>query len=429
VQSHLYSYSFARNPAWSRSFSPQPEIWAYLRDVAHRHGVLPHVRYGTEVTGAAWDDEARRWRIATSHGPVNAEVLVSAAGPLCEPVIPKLPGLETFAGTTFHSARWRHDHDLTGRRVAVIGTGASAIQFVPRIASQVAALDVYQRTPPWIIPRRDRALRPAVRRLYRRLPALQGLTRGAIYALRELSLINFRTPRMARLTERLARAHLARQIPDPALRARLTPDYALGCKRVLLSDDYLPALRRDNVTVVTDPIREVRPDAVVTADGTVRPVDTIIFGTGFHVTDMPIAEKIRGRAGHSLAEVWQGSPRAHLGTTVAGFPNLFLILGPNTGLGHNSVLIMIEAQLGYLSAALRHLRRRGAGALEPRAEAQRAWVDEVDRKMRGTVWTAGGCKSWYLDPTGRNSTLWPRTTWSFRWRLSRFRAAEYEFLA
>jgi cation diffusion facilitator CzcD-associated flavoprotein CzcO len=250
--------------------------------------------------------------------------------------------------------------------------------------------------------------------------------RGAIYALREASLVNFHRPRMNRLAERVARAHLAKQIPDPDLRARLTPNYKLGCKRVLLSDDYLPALNRDNVSVVTDGIREVRPDAVVTADGTVRPVDTIIFGTGFHVTDLPIAEKIRGRDGRSLAEVWQGSPQAHLGTTVTGFPNLFLLLGPNTGLGHNSVVIMIEAQLGYLSAALRHLRRTGSRALEPRPAAQRAWIAEVDRKMRGTVWTAGGCKSWYLDSTGRNSTLWPRTTWSFRWRLARFRPADYE---
>jgi len=224
---------------------------------------------------------------------------------------------------------------------------------------------------------------------------------------------------------RVAERHLRRQVPDPALRALLTPDYAMGCKRVLLSDDYLPALNRPNVTVVTDGIREIRPDAVVAADGTVRPVDTIIFGTGFHVTDLPIAERILGRDGRSLAEVWQGSPQAHLGTTVAGFPNLFLILGPNTGLGHNSVVIMVEAQLNLLSGALEHLRRTGSSTVEPTAAAQRAWVADVDRMMRGTVWTAGGCKSWYLDSTGRNSTLWPRTTWAFRRRLARFRAEEY----
>jgi cation diffusion facilitator CzcD-associated flavoprotein CzcO len=428
IPSHLYSFSFAPNPDWTRAFSGQAEIWAYLRGVAERYGVLPRVRFGTEVTGAEWDGRQRHWRIETDRGPYTADVLVSAAGPLCEPALPKLPGLETFAGTTFHSARWRHDHDLTGRRVAVVGTGASAVQFVPKIVDQVAALDVYQRTAPWIIPRRDRAIRAGARRLYRRVPAVQRLLRVGIYGLREAAFVNFRWRRMSRLTERLARAHLARQVPDADLRARLTPTYSLGCKRVLLSDDYLPALRRDNVTVITEGIREVRPDAVVTADGTVRPVDTIIFGTGFRVTDMPIAERIRGRDGRSLAEVWRGSPQAHLGTTVTGFPNLFLLLGPNTGLGHNSVVIMIEAQLEYVSKALAHLRRTGAVALAPRPEAQRGWVDEVDRKSRGTVWTAGGCRSWYLDRTGRNAALWPRTTWAFRRRLARFRPADHELV-
>jgi len=352
-------------------------------------------------------------------------VLVSATGPLCEPVIPKLPGLETFAGTTFHSARWRHDHDLTGHRVAVIGTGASAAQFVPAIAPDVAHLDLYQRTPPWVMPRGDRPLSERMRRLYRTVPGLQRLARAGIYASREAFFYNFRAAKRGRLGERIALRHLRRQVPDPALRAKLTPAYAMGCKRVLLSDDYLPALARPNVTVVTEAIREIRPDAVVAADGTVRPVDTIIFGTGFHVTDLPIAERILGRDGRSLAEVWQGSPQAHLGTTVAGFPNLFLILGPNTGLGHNSVVIMVEAQLNLLSGALEHLRRTGSSTVEPTAEAQRAWVADVDRMMRGTVWTAGGCKSWYLDSTGRNSTLWPRTTWAFRRHLARFRAEEY----
>jgi len=428
VPSQLYSYSFALNPQWSRSFSPQPEIWDYLRDVAQRFGILPHVRFGTEVTGADWDDSERRWRIETSRGPLTADVLVSATGPLCEPSIPKLPGLETFAGTVFHSARWRHDHDLTGRRVAVVGTGASAAQFVPAIAPGVAALDLYQRTPAWVFPRRDRALKPATRRLYHSVPGAQRLVRYGVYLMREAVLLNFRTPKSSRLAERAARAHLARQVPDPVLRARLTPDYAVGCKRLVVSDDYLPALTRDNVTVVTDGIREVRPDAVVAADGTVRPVDTIILGTGFHNVDLPIAGKIRGKAGRTLAEQWQGSPRAHLGTTVAGFPNLFMLLGPNTGLGHTSVLIMIEAQLEHLSKALRYLRRTGAAGLAPRDEAQLAWTAEVDRAMRGTVWTAGGCRSWYLDPTGRNYSLWPGTTWAFRRRLARFRPGEYELI-
>jgi cation diffusion facilitator CzcD-associated flavoprotein CzcO len=423
VPSHLYSFSFARNPGWSRSYSAQPEIHDYLRDTARRHGLLPHVRLRTEVTGAAWDAGRRHWRIDTQHGPLTADVLVSAAGPLCEPAVPALPGLSTFAGTVFHSARWRHDHDLTGRRVAVIGTGASAAQFVPYVAARAAHLDVYQRTPPWVMPRGDRDLRH--QRLHRTVPGVSQLARGWVRLRRDAAFVVFRHPRLARLAERIARRHLARQVPDPALRARLTPDYALGCKRVVVSDDYLPALSRPDVTVVTDGIGEVRPDAVVAVDGTVRPVDTIVFGTGFRVSDPPFAERIRGVDGRSLAGVWQGSPQAHLGTTVAGFPNLFLLLGPNTGLGHTSVLLMLEAQLRHVRSALAYLRRTGAAALAPTPAAQRAWVAEVDRKTRGTVWAAG-CMSWYLDGTGRNSALWPRGTWAFRRRVAPFRPADYE---
>jgi cation diffusion facilitator CzcD-associated flavoprotein CzcO len=426
VPSHLYSYSFALNPNWSRAYSPQGEIWEYLRGVADAAGVKP--RFGVDVTGAAWDESQRRWNIATNKGPLTADVLVSAAGPLCEPAIPKLPGLESFAGTVFHSARWRHDHDLTGRRVAVIGTGASAAQFVPVIQPTVEHLDLYQRTAPWVLPRRDHPLGERARRLYRTVPGLQRATRTGIYAMREALYYNFRVAKRGRLPERVATRFLASQVRDPRLRAKLTPNYAVGCKRIILSDDYLRSLTRSNVSVVTEGIQEIRPEAVVAADGTVRAVDTIILGTGFHVTDLPIAEKIVGRDGRSLAEVWQGSPRAHLGTMVTGFPNLFLILGPNTGLGHNSVLIMAEAQLGYLSKALAHMWRTGASAIEPLPAAQQAWLDEVDRKMAGTVWTAGGCNSWYLDATGRNSALWPGTTLSFRRRLSRFRPSEYEAL-
>jgi cation diffusion facilitator CzcD-associated flavoprotein CzcO len=258
------------------------------------------------------------------------------------------------------------------------------------------------------------------------VPPLERLARGVLYLGREAALLNFRHRAVSRLVRRISLRHLARQVPDPALRARLTPRYDLGCKRVLLSDDYLPVLARPDVELVTEAIREVRPHSVVTADGTERPADTIIFGTGFHVTDMPVAERIRGRDGRTLAETWRGSPQAHLGVTVAGFPNLFLLLGPNTGLGHTSVLLMVEAQIRYVVAALDHMRRNGIGAMSPRPAAQAAFVAEVDRRMRDTVWQAGGCTSWYLDATGRNSTLWPGSTWGYRRRLARLRAEEYE---
>jgi cation diffusion facilitator CzcD-associated flavoprotein CzcO len=381
------------------------------------------------VTAAEWDTGQRCWRIETTRGTLTAEVLVNAAGPLSEPALPDIPGLDTFSGTVFHSARWNHDHDLTGRRVAVIGTGASAAQFVPAIAPQVGRLDLYQRTPAWVIPRKDRSLSPSTRRLYRSVPGAQRMARYGVYLMREAVHLNFRTPRSARFVEKLARKHLASQVADPALRAKLTPDYAVGCKRLIVSDDYLPALTRENVEVITEGIREVRPDAVVAQDGTARPVDTIICGTGFRPNDQPISKLIRGTDGRSLDEVWHGSPTAHLGTTVAGFPNLFVMLGPNTGLGHTSVLIMIEAQLDFMAKALRYLRRSGAAALAPRPEAQRAWNAEVDAAMRPTVWAAGGCQSWYQDSSGRVASLWPGTTWAFRRRLSRVKPAEYELLS
>ncbi|MEJ3744658.1 NAD(P)/FAD-dependent oxidoreductase [Actinomycetes bacterium KLBMP 9797] len=422
VPSHMYSYSFRLNPSWSRSFSPQPEIWEYLRRCVADYDLERHLRLRTEVHSAAWDGQ---WVIETSGGTYRADVLISAAGPLCEPAMPKLPGLEAFAGEVFHSARWNHGYDLRGRRVAVVGTGASAIQFVPEIAPLVDRLHLFQRTAPWILPRADRRISGAERRLFQAFPPAQRVARTAIYWAREMQGIGFVHPVVMRLGERMARRHLRKSIADPALRDKLIPDYTMGCKRILLSNVYYPALARENVELVTDPIAEVRPDAVVTRDGTARPVDTIIFGTGFHVTDSPIAEHIRGRDGQTLAEAWQGSMRAYLGTTVAGFPNLFLLLGPNTGLGHNSVVFMMEAQLSHVLKAVRHLDQRGYPAIEPTPQAQEAFVSTVDEQMSGTVWLRGGCRSWYLDGTGRNSTLWPGYSWSYWLRTRRFDAAAY----
>ncbi|GAA4707199.1 flavin-containing monooxygenase [Phytohabitans rumicis] len=427
VPSHLYSYSFGLNPNWSRSFSPQAEIWDYLRRCVAEYGLDRHLRMEHEVTGAAW--EGGRWVIDTSRGAYSADVLVVAAGPLCEPSLPKLPGLEAFEGEVFHSARWNHEHDLAGRRVAVVGTGASAIQFVPAIAPDVRQLHLFQRTPPWVMPKADRPLTRAERGLFRAVPAAQRLARSGIYWAREAQGSGFLHPAVMRLGMLTARRHLRKQVPDPAMRAKLTPSYTLGCKRVLLSNNYYPALTRPNVEVVTDAIAEVRADAVVTADGTARTVDTIIFGTGFHVTDPPVAQLVRGRDGRTLAEAWQGSMRAYLGTTVAGFPNLFLLLGPNTGVGHTSVVFMMECQLAYLLSALEHLDRNGVAAIEPTPEAQRAYNSTVDRKMAGTVWMRGGCQSWYLDSTGRNSAIWPGYTWTYRLRTRRFDPSAYQVVS
>ncbi|HEY2675085.1 MAG TPA: NAD(P)/FAD-dependent oxidoreductase [Rugosimonospora sp.] len=434
VPSHLYSFSFEPNPSWPHSYSGQDDIWAYLRGCVSRYGIEPHLRRNHEMREAAWDEERGHWVVDTTGGRLTADVLVSAAGPLAEPSVPDLPGLRSFAGTAFHSAQWRHDHDLTGRQVAVIGTGASAIQFVPKIAPQVQRLDLFQRTPAWVLPRANRRISALEHRVFRAAPPVQRLFRTGVYLALEAAVLGFLHPRVMRIAQRTAERNLRRAIPDPALRARLTPDFRMGCKRVLLSSTYLPTLNRDNVNVVTDPIAEIRPDGVVTTGGTANgrtahEVDTIIFATGFHVSDTPIAERIRGRDGVSLADAWQGSPRAYLGTTVAGFPNLFLLLGPNTGLGHSSVVFMMEAQLNYLLGALDYLRDNRITAVEPTVRAQEEFIAAVDRKMAGTVWSRGGCRSWYQDATGRNSAIWPGSTWRYRQRVRRFDPGAYSTVA
>ncbi len=425
VESHLYSFSFAPNPEWSHSFSRQLEIWDYLRRCAKDYGVLPHLRFDHEVREAVWEHDEQRWRIETSGGTYTASVLVAAAGSLSDPSIPQLRGLENFKGKVFHSACWDHEFDLTGRHVAVVGTGASAIQFVPAIQPRVGKLYVFQRTAPWIVPRRDRPLEERERQMFRRFPLAQRARRAAIYGLRELFGFAFRHPWAMWYFERIALRHLERGVTDPQLRAKLTPDYTIGCKRILISNDYLPALTRPNVELVTDGIAEVLEHSIISRDGIERPADAIIFGTGFHVTDLPFARHIRGKNGQTLSEVWAGSPVAHAGTTVAGFPNLFLLQGPNTGLGHTSVILMLEAQIEHVLSAVRYMQRHSVAAIEPRPEAQAAYVADIDRRMRGTVWNSGGCLSWYLDATGRNSSLWPRPTWRFRRRVSRLVPGEY----
>ena len=426
IPSHLYSFSFALNPEWGRTYAPQPEIEAYLRKVADDYGLRPHIECSCAVTEANWDETSSRWRVSTERGDYTADVLIAAPGPLSEPKIPDLPGLDTFAGTTFHTANWNHDHDVTGRRVAVIGTGASAIQAVPEIQPHVESLTVFQRTPPWVVPHRDRPITDAERAIYRRFPALQRAVRSGVYFGRELLVAGLAyRPKLMGALEKVARGHLAKQVPDPELRERLTPGYRLGCKRILPSNRWYPALMQPNVDVVTDGIDHVRPDGIVTATGELRQVDTIVFATGFHVTDIRIADRITGAGGRTLADAWDGSPRAYRGTTVAGFPNLFFLVGPNTGLGHNSIVFMIEAQLAYVMDALGHMRRRGATRLEVKADAERAYNEHIQRKLSTTVWNTGGCSSWYLDRNGRNATIWPDFTFRFWGQMRRFDAHAY----
>lgn len=427
VPSHLYSFSFAPNPDWSSTYSPQPEIREYLRRCADRFGVRPHLRLNVEVELATWLEDDRLWELRTSAGTFTANVVVSAMGPLTEPKMPDVPGLSAFEGKVMHSARWDHDYDLTGRRVASIGTGASAIQYVPEICDDVDRLHVFQRTAPWIMPHGKRQISDVERAIYRRVPLAQKLVRGAVYVGRELLVIGFaKRPGIMGVLERLARSHRNKQIADPQLRRDVTPDYDLGCKRMMPSNHWYRALQRPNVELVPSGLREVRARSVIDAHGVEREVDAIVLGTGFHVTDIPVAHHVRGRDGVLLSDVWRGSPRAYLGTSMPGFPNFFMLLGPNTGLGHSSMVYMIESQVEHVRTAIGAMHAANAATIEVRREAHDAFNRDVDAQMRGTVWDVGGCSSFYLDATGRNATLWPDWTWRFRRHATRFEAAAYQ---
>ena len=426
VPSHLYSFSFAPNPDWTETYSPQPEIRSYLEGCADRFGVRPFIRFGTTVTESRWDEEDNRWVVETDRGTYRARVLVSAAGPLTEPKIPEIDGLDDFRGGVWHSARWDHDFDLEGKRVASIGTGASAIQYVPAIQPEVEHVTVFQRTPPWVMPHPNRRTTKLERRVYRTVPALQKLVRGAVYASRESFVLGFvKNPRLMKIGDTIARQHMRRQIRDPELLEKVMPGYTMGCKRILPSNKWYPALQEPNVDLVAGGVDRVTPTGVVGSDGVERPVDAIVFGTGFHVTDMPIANAIRGRRGAKLIETFQANGmKAYAGASVPGFPNLFLLMGPNTGLGHTSMVYMIESQIAHVMAALREMRARRADVVEVRADAVERYNETLEQKIDGSVWNTG-CASWYLDDTGRNATQWPDWTFRFRQQASRFDTADY----
>lgn len=425
VPSALYSFSFAQKPDWSRFYATQPEIERYLLGVVARAGVGDRIRCGVRVEAARWDEPSGRWQIETGEGRWRAQVLLSATGPWHEPKIPDLPGLDRFAGPVFHSSRWDHDAQLDGARVAVVGSGASAVQFVPELAPRTQRLHVFQRTPHWVLPKPDRPCSRAEHALLRRSPALQ---RG----LRELLRYGFegvgaamRHPRAMRHLQRVGELHLRRSVADPELRAALTPAFTLGCKRILMSNAWYPALCRDDVELLPTAVASVREGAVVAADGREREVDAIVFGTGFRILDQPVAQLVRGRDGRTLADVWQGSPRGYKGTTVAGFPNLFVLLGPNLGNGHSSATVLIEQQLAYVVDALRTMDARGLGHVDLRADVQRRYNATVDAALAGSVWNAGGCASYYLDANGRNSFMYPWSTLRHRRETRRFDLGAY----
>jgi cation diffusion facilitator CzcD-associated flavoprotein CzcO len=426
IPSALYSYSFAPNPEWSRFYPLQAEIRDYLNRCATDFGVLPRIRFETDVTEAEWDEDARRWRVGTTGGPLTADVLVSAMGGLTEPADPDIPGLDTFAGTRFHSATWNHDHDLTGERVASIGTGASAVQYIPEIQPRVGRLHVFQRTPSWVMPDPDRRVTDIEHRLWKRFPSTQRALRRALYLAHESTVFGtIVNRRLSNGLEAIARRHLRSQVRDPDLRERLTPTYTIGCKRITMSNTYYRALTQPNTELVTDAITEVRPHSIVTADGTEREVDTLILGTGFRIFDNPAFERVRGRGGISLAEAWGGSPRAYLGSTITGFPNLFLLVGPNSAGGYNSIIFTSESHINYALAAIKAMDARGIDSVEVRPEVYDGFTREADRRLANSVWNEGGCASWYFDENGRNAVWWPGFTWRLWQRTRRFDPGEY----
>jgi len=427
VPAHLYSFSFEPNPAWSQTYAPQAEILEYLRHCARQYGLLPHVRFHAEVASAEFDEAQGTWTVHTRDGQrVQARSLVLGNGALHVPALPAIPGRESFQGSAFHSAVWRHGVDLADKVVAVIGTGASAVQFVPRIAPRVRKLYLFQRTPPWILPRLNKAFSEAWRRLFARLPGVAWLYRAAIYwNLEWRAALFLRQSWLGRLVEGVARRHLAASVPDPKLRGLLTPNYRLGCKRVLMSDDYYPALQRPNVELVTEGIESIGPTGVRTRDGVQRDVDVIVYGTGFDVSRYLAPIRVIGRQGQELNALWSGKPSSYLGITVSGFPNLFLMMGPNTGLGHNSMVFMLEAQARYALQCIQALRARELRWLDVRPEVQAGFNEEVHHKLRRTVWQSGGCHSWYQTADGYNSALWPGFTFAYWRRTRQLRLSDY----
>ncbi|OBG78470.1 MULTISPECIES: NAD(P)/FAD-dependent oxidoreductase [unclassified Mycobacterium] len=430
IPSHLYSFSFEPNPGWKNPFSYQPEIWDYLKGVTAKYGLRRHITFGAHVDRAHWDDEEHRWHVFTKDGrEFVGQFLISGAGALHIPSIPDIVGRDEFAGAAFHSAEWDHSVDLTGKRVAMIGTGASAIQIVPEIVNRVAELQLYQRTPPWVVPRSNPEIPPAVRRAMATVPGLRPLVRLAIYWGQEaLAFGMTKRPNMLKFIEAYCKFNIRRSVKDRELRRKLVPNYRIGCKRILNSSKYYRAVADPKTELVTDHIARITRDGIVTVDGTERPVDVIVFGTGFHVTDSYTYVGIKGRNGEDLVDRWNREGiAAHRGIAVAEMPNLFFLLGPNTGLGHNSVVFMIESQIRYVADAIKTCDKLGVQALAPTRAAQDRFNEELQTRLGPSVWNSGGCASWYLDEHGKNTVLWGGYTWEY-WRdTRRIRPAEFEF--
>ena len=426
IQSHLYSYSFRPNPRWSRVYAPQPEIHAYLRSAAEEEGIIPHVEFGANVVKAAWNVVEEHWEVETSKGLFTASALVSAAGHLSDPAYPDIAGIDSFEGRIFHSAQWDHGCAMQGKRVGVIGTGASAIQIVPELAKVARQLTVFQRSAPYVIPRRDHVYNEAEKGMFERFPEIAQELRNELFWGNESRFPQRRqVPAFIKMISEMALNHLAQQVPDETLRARLTPKYAIGCKRILISNDYYPALTQENVSLCSDAIERIDAKGIILKNGDRIDLDVLVIATGFEATDLPIAEVIHGLDGRLLAEKWKDGGQAFACTAVSGFPNLFLMLGPNTGLGAGSMIFMIETQVNYIREAVDFLAEGGL-VIDPDSAAEAAYVESIYRRSAGTVWVEGGCSSWYLHPkSGRLTALWPDFMSQFRKENGSFSAEGY----
>ncbi|GAC1373078.1 MAG: NAD(P)/FAD-dependent oxidoreductase [Aquirhabdus sp.] len=424
VPSALYSYSFAPNPHWSRMFAEQAEIKAYIKDTAERFGVMPYVKLNHEMLESTWDNEQKHWVVQTSAGVFFARFVVMACGPMHEPVYPNIKGLKSFKGMTFHSACWRHDYNLQGKRVAVIGTGASAIQFVPKIQPQVAKLTLIQRTPQWVLPKLDQVLPKTAQTIFKYVPLTQQTLRGGIYGIFETLNGSMQHPQLMKKIQRLAIYNINRAVKDEELRNKLMPDFIIGCKRILQSNDWYPALVQPNVDVVRSGIQEIKGNTVITSDGSKHEVDAIILATGFEISTPQVLSRVRGRSGQTVAEVWQGSPEGYMGTMTVDCPNAFLMFGPNLGVS-SSAFIIIEAQLNYILDALRQVHAQKIKTIEVDPENQIQFNRKVQDALQDSVWNTGGCQSYFIDANGRNSTIWPWSTFEMRYQLSRFDLSQY----
>jgi cation diffusion facilitator CzcD-associated flavoprotein CzcO len=429
VPSHLYEFSFAPNPRWSRRYAPQAEIQAYLEDVARSHGVLDKIRTGTEVKSARWDETRDKWVLETSRGTHEADMLVTACGQLSVPKLPRIAGLDSFEGPVFHTAEWRHDVDLSGKRVAVIGTGCSAIQAAPEIQPEVAQLDIYQRSPGWTFPKMDFAYSERAKRLFERFPALQRLDRTLVFGFMEFGAAGMTRHRwMLAPFRAAARRQIKQAIADPELQRKVTPTDEVGCKRLMLTDDWYPTLVKPNVELITDRVAEVTPTGVRTEDGRERPVDVLILATGFSCHGFVAPMEIVGPAGRTLSEEWSEVPRAYLGMSVPGFPNMFLLYGPNTNGGTGSVIYTIESGMAHVIAALDELERTDTRRIEVRRQSAEAFDRELRERLAGSVWHTG-CTNWYVDENGNDPSQWPWLWSTYRRRTARLDPLAYELSA